>query len=359
MLTALCGSCDPSVVRRIGVILANVALVLASAGAAHAEPTAEDKALANSLFGEAKTLLADGKVPEACRKLEESRRLDPLPGTLLNLAACHEREGLMASAFAEFREARTLAERDHRDDRIAFADEHLAAIEPKISKLVIVVGPDADLPDLRVTRDGTPLGRAAWSTKMPVDPGEHVIEASAPNRKTRRIVVNVGRDGAVETTTLIPLETESAPETQAPPPQAPPPQQDSSASPVAPPQPPAEQPPSNGWLTTRGAAMLAAGGAGIVAIGIGSGFGISAIQKHDDPRDSCTLPNCDAATKFHQGMKSDADVATVSFAVAGVALAAAAYLFFTDPGRNHAATVIRIAPAVGPRTTGLALDARF
>ena len=100
-----------------------------------AQPTDQDKALASMLYDEAKALLAADKVGEACRKLEESRRLDPLPGTVLNLAACHEREGLAASAMAEFREARALAERDHRDDRVAFADEHLKALAEYLSSL--------------------------------------------------------------------------------------------------------------------------------------------------------------------------------------------------------------------------------
>src|SRR5580704_16380113 len=73
-------------------------------------PTDQDKAAATALFDDARKLLADGKVAEACRKLEESRRLDPLPGTVLNLATCHEREGLAASAVAEFYEARAMAE---------------------------------------------------------------------------------------------------------------------------------------------------------------------------------------------------------------------------------------------------------
>jgi hypothetical protein len=48
--------------------------VVASAGRVAAEPSADDKALATVLFREARALVAQGKVPDACLKFEESRR---------------------------------------------------------------------------------------------------------------------------------------------------------------------------------------------------------------------------------------------------------------------------------------------
>jgi outer membrane protein assembly factor BamD (BamD/ComL family) len=74
----------------LGVAMISVVFV---APKASADPTSEEKAVATSLFMEAKTLLDANRVAEACRKLEESERLNPVGGTLLNLAVCHEREG--------------------------------------------------------------------------------------------------------------------------------------------------------------------------------------------------------------------------------------------------------------------------
>ncbi|MGA3123434.1 MAG: Tex-like N-terminal domain-containing protein, partial [Polyangiaceae bacterium] len=114
---------------RRGFLEEELVLSIGAASArAWADPTDQDKALATSLYDEGRALFSQNKVSEACRKLEESQRLVPAHGTLLNLAACHEREGLAASAMAEFREARELAERDHDSDRVAFADEHLKAL---------------------------------------------------------------------------------------------------------------------------------------------------------------------------------------------------------------------------------------
>ena len=40
--------------------------------------------------------------------------------------------------------------------------------------------------DMEVTADDRPVRRPAWGTAMPVDPGDHVIEAWAPGMKARR-----------------------------------------------------------------------------------------------------------------------------------------------------------------------------
>jgi hypothetical protein len=305
-------------------VLALAAVVVPWQSTARAQ-TDQDKAVATTLFEEGRTLLAAGKVSEACRKLEESRRLDPLPGTVLNLATCHEREGLTASAVAEFRQARAMAERDHRDDRVAFAEEHIRALEPRLSMLVIVVGPGVDVPDLAVTFDGVALGRAAWGTRIPVDPGPHVIATSAPGKQARRIEVRVGPDGDVQTATIEALVDAPQPPSPEPvPPASPAPQ---------PPAPPAlveAPPPRPAGLSSRRTWALVSGGAGVVAAGIGTYFGLTAIAKHNDSNATCTTNPCHIADDLNNQAKSAADASTVSFAVALAALGVGAFLWLGD-----------------------------
>ncbi|MGH7295439.1 MAG: hypothetical protein ACRELB_10925, partial [Polyangiaceae bacterium] len=289
--------------RGIGVFSPLAAGLWLVAAAAHAEPTDQDRALAATLFDQGHSLLERGEVAEACRKLEESRRLDPLPGTILNLAACHEREGLTASAMAEFREARALAERDHRDDRVAFAGEHLRALEPRLSVLVVLVPPEADVPGLAVLRDGVAIGRAAWGTRIPVDPGPHVVDVSAPGKVLRHVEVQVKPEGDTETVTIAALE-------DAPPPgPAPAPPVASVPAPPPPEAVPAPPPPRHGLSSRRVWALFSAG-VGVVGAGAGTALGVVAIQKHHDPAAVCASDPCPTATSLNNDARGAADAST-------------------------------------------------
>src|SRR5260221_3353622 len=157
-------------------------VVLCSSQWARAQPEAADKSLATELLKEGRALVDQGHVPEGCRKLEESQRLDPGGGTLLNVALRHEKEGRTATAWAEFTEALGLAKKDDRPQRIELAQTHIIALEPTLSRLVIQVPDAADASDLEIKRDGSVIRRAAWGTAMPVDPGEHVVEAGAQGK---------------------------------------------------------------------------------------------------------------------------------------------------------------------------------
>lgn len=132
----------------------------------------ETPQIAQSLFDDARTLLEAGRYAEACRKFADSHRLEPAGGTLLNLALCHELEGKTATAWNEFREALSVAARDQRKDRADLAEEHIAALQPKLTRLTVVVGEDAAA---ELTVDRSPLPPAAWNAAIPVDPGEHRV----------------------------------------------------------------------------------------------------------------------------------------------------------------------------------------
>ena len=146
----------------------------------YAEPRTGDKTTAEALFSEGRKLMAAGKYAEACPKLEASLKLDSGVGTMLNLAECYEKNGQTASAWTEFREAISAARDAGSKDRADLARTRAAALEPKLSRLTVVV-PKGQV--ATVTRDGAQVESAAFGTPVPIDPGKHVIAASAPGKR--------------------------------------------------------------------------------------------------------------------------------------------------------------------------------
>ena len=201
---------------------------------------------------------------------------------------------------------------------------------PKLSMVVIVVPPEADLPALTVLRDGIAIGRAVWGTRIPVDPGTHVIEASAPGKQLRHLEVKVGPDADVQTVTIDKLDDAPA----AAPAPAPTP------TPTPTPTPAPESPPADTGMSARRQWAIVSAGAGVLGIGAGTIFGVVAISKHNAPGATCTTANCTVATGLNNDAKLAADVSTVSFIVGGVGLALGAFLWFGDSS-------VTVAPGVG------------
>lgn len=137
-----------------------------------------DAARADALFEEGRALMASGDHAAACPKLEESQRIRPGIGTLFNLADCHEKTGQLVLAYREFTEVAERTKVALQADREKIARERLAALEAKVP-VVIVTLPD-DLEDATILLDGTELPPSQMGVPQPLEPGEHVITATAP-----------------------------------------------------------------------------------------------------------------------------------------------------------------------------------
>jgi len=95
---------------------------------------------AEALFEEGRSLVAAGKVAEACPKFADSERLGPSVATLLNLANCWERVGRTATAWATYREAASAANAAGRKDYLATAQRRADGLAPKLARLIVTVG---------------------------------------------------------------------------------------------------------------------------------------------------------------------------------------------------------------------------
>jgi hypothetical protein len=131
--------------------------------------------IAEQLFREGERLFKAGKTHEACEKFAASNKLDPAPGTLNNLALCHEKEGKTASAWLEQSELAGLAARAGKRDREQAARAKAAALGRLLPKARVHVPETVTLAS--VALDGAPLNMAALGEPFPIDPGAHSIRA--------------------------------------------------------------------------------------------------------------------------------------------------------------------------------------
>jgi hypothetical protein len=300
-------------------------LLLLTAPVARAQSA--NSATAQALFDDAKQLMAAGKPSEACPKFAESQRLDPGLGTLLNLAACYETAGQLASAWSTFLEADSAASAAGSAEGMRVARERSAALAPKLSKLVITVS--ATPPDgLEIKRDDQIVGRPQWGVPIPADPGKHRVLVSAPGRTPWQAEVTLTEPG-------------SQVEVKVP---------ELAVAPVAAPSASAPAPvvPSRGGLGTQRYIAIGSGVLGVAGVVVGSVFGLRAKSKHDSAEDHCDGSACRDQTgvELRTQARSAGNVSTVGFIVGGVGLAGAAVLWFTAAPESPEAP--RAALELGP-----------
>jgi hypothetical protein len=313
-------------------------------------------ATAQSLFDRGKAAMTKGDYATACPLFAESQRIEPSGGTILHLAACHEGQGKTATAWAEFNQALSFARRDGRADREKAARDRIAALEPKLTKLVIQV--PKPVSGLDVTVDGVVVGATQWGSPSPVDPGSHAIVARAPGRKTISATVETRGEGTTTTYTLAELDALPAEASAAPTPSASSSSLGPSAAPSLAPQPASTQtdaPPARPLpLKTIG---IVTAGVGLVAVGVGAYFGLVAKSKNDDSNaaGACALNTCpQAAYDLRNDSIAAANASTFLFVAGGVLVAAGVTLFIVAPRGDARAARIEAAPIVG-RANGLGL----
>lgn len=157
-----------------------------------------DDATAEALFQAGKSLMDQKKYSEACPKFEASYKLDPAIGTKLNLADCHEKDGKLAQAWADWGEARDQAKRENDKARTDLAIRRQKELDPKVPKLTVnVTGPTAGL---AVYRDELELDSAMLGVPLPVDPGTHVVTLRRGKSVLRDKKVDVAEKSTGEVT---------------------------------------------------------------------------------------------------------------------------------------------------------------
>lgn len=271
---------------------------------------ASDSALAEELFRQAKSLMEKEQYSEACSKFQESQRLDPATGTLINLANCHEKAGKFASAWTEYTEVVLASRRENRPERVEYAEARLKELEPKVSKLVIVLPEENDVKGLKVALNGTDVGRPAWGIPLPVDAGETTLEISAPGKVSVKKQIAI-KQGAAQQNVVIPA-LKDAPKGM-----------------LAGETPEETQKREN--RENRRLAGYVIGATGILGLGVGSVLGIVALNKLNKSNElGCVDNDCPPeAASVRTSARGYGDGSTAAIIAGGVLTAGGALLVLT------------------------------
>jgi len=203
---------------------------------------------------------------------------------------------------------------DIRSECVRRVAEVNAAIPTVVFEMKDAAG--NDLTGVRVDIDGSVLAEHLEGTALSIDPGEHTFTfARAGDPPVQKVfVIREGEKDRRERVVLGPVAIAAAP----------------AAVPAVVAQAPVAPAPAPSYWTGRriGAVVLAA--AGVAGIGVGAGFGLAAMSRHDDAEKVCPHACADQhGVDLWNSARSAGTISTVAFIAGGVALAGGAVLWLT------------------------------
>jgi hypothetical protein len=314
--------------------LSAVAFVIACASfenAAHAE----NRELAIQLFEQGQKDWAKEKYADACAKYDAAHHAAPtMLGVLQNLALCNEKVGKNATAYAQYKELLFAAKKVGDADRETTAKTRSDALQPKLSYLKISADPT---PGLTIHRDGEDVPSAMLGSEFPVDPGKHVIEATAPGYSVWSTSVSIGAAGDKKTLSIPKLSLAPVSEKNAPP---------------------------NKAKRNVGFALA---GLGVAGIGVGAVTGLMAMSDTNNAKSDpllCQLKCTGAGRAVVDGASTKALISTIGFGAGLAAAGVGVVLIATSGGskresdeRPHASA--SVVPLVGPGLGGATFVGAF
>ncbi|MDB5218798.1 MAG: hypothetical protein JWO86_6725 [Myxococcaceae bacterium] len=320
-------------------ILASFAL--ASGDARADEATAADIASARKIGFEGIQLAEKGNCTAAIDKLARAEKLFHAPTTLGRLGECQvligkivegtenlgrvAREELASNAPAAFVTAR------------ARARKQLAAATPKLAHAKIIVKAPSDA-TVSVTVDSAPVNAANLGEDRVLDPGPHVVEATAPGYFKAHAEINLQEGGSEQVTLKLIVDPEAARAARVAAPTTPSSSPSTSSPPSSAPgsdtQPPGAE--AKGPNRTLAYVVL---GVGVVGLGLGTVFGLSAMSKKNDLSNACPNKICRASEQSNlDSAKTSGTISTIAFGVGGAAVILGGVLFFTAPSSSSSSS---------------------
>lgn len=325
--------------------------------------TEEELAGARSAATQGAKAFQAGQWEQAIDMFERAESLVHAPPHLLYMARAHEKLGSLVTARELYN--KIIREKLAPDAPEAFGEAQAAAraeiqaIEPRLASLTVSVSAPQGVTPL-VTMDGKQVPAALLGVPRPVDPGEHVIEASAQGylpAQAKAVLAEGGADSVTLTLT---------PDPQAAAAGAAPPDEPASAAPHASPATPED----TGATMKGGSLRLPAYisfGVGAVGLGAGVLFTLQSASKRSDANDkfeACASRGIGGECRQDDPLSSEvADLddqagsaqtlAIVGYAVGGLGIAAGVTLLLLDDSSGDSAAHPKVRPFIGYRSLGV------
>jgi hypothetical protein len=284
---------------------------------AESPPSEADLSAARALFAEALRDENGGRFAAALEKFVRVQHVKDTAAVEYRLGSCYEGLHLRSSAYAAYRRAASLGDDDATmTEVVRGAQERLSILSLHVARLSLNLAPGA-APDASIRVDDATVAPSSLGEPIPLEPGSHVVVATAPNAREFRSDVTLPEGGEVSLTIPLPASPPDPPLAPAP-------------TPV--PLPEAKAAPSGldrrtvGWIALGGGGALLAGAAAVLWL------------RHEDiaslgrscPRGACPPGADEGALSSTRNRALAEGPAGVALGVAGVVAAGlGTYLLFT------------------------------
>jgi hypothetical protein len=171
-------------------------LPLAWSPPARAQVSDAERAAARDLFKQGDELQRAGKFPEALDKFQRAEQVIHAPTNVLRIAECQAAMGRLVEAAESYRQVTrwqlAAGSPPAFQSAIDQAKGELAQVEPRVPKVLVQVTPappQGSQPQLVI--DGATVPFALVGEQIPLDPGEHRLQATAAGQASQEVTVSL------------------------------------------------------------------------------------------------------------------------------------------------------------------------
>jgi len=315
----------------------------------------DDRATARALGQEGQQAFENKDYRTAEDRYRRADKLVHAPTLMLGLARALSAEGKYVEAQETYnrmvREGLPPGAPEVFKRAVEEAKREVEAVAPRVSAVTITVkaAGGGEVPDAKIVLDEHPVNSASLGVRRSIDPGSHVLRASADGFKPVELSFNVTEGGSVDQPVVLEKAVGGPPVAAPVPVLVTPTATAGAASSTAPDTTPSGKHSPLPWVA------FGIGGAGLI---FGAITGLLAVGDHSTLSTNCPNGTCPPSQSGNlSSYHTMGALSTVGFIVAGVGAAAGVVLLIAQPkadstGASPPAAGLWISPAIGLGSVG-------